>query len=275
MQIKNNKLVGVRFEANPHHGGTITPKFIVQHYTAGFSVNGSLSAIKNRGLSAHLFIGRNGEIIQTVPFNKRASHAGRSSFQGFNGLNSHSIGIENANIGFLDIENSDGTWTRANLGRNFSPDQVIVARHKNGGRTIAWEKYTEDQLDAIETVTQTLINHYSDIRAVVGHDDISPDRKVDPGPAFPIERFQALTRELKDDQDTSDPLALDDEGIWVVTASSLNLRGGPSTSFEVLGSLKRGETVTVLFDRDEWRAVDSDNDGEIDGFVHGDFLRKA
>jgi N-acetylmuramoyl-L-alanine amidase len=275
MKIKNHKLVGVRFEENPHHGGTITPQFIVQHYTAGFSVNGSLSAIINRGLSAHIFIGRNGEIIQTVPFNKKGFHAGSSSFEGFNGLNKNSIGIENANIGFLDIQNSDGSWTRPGLRRSFAPDEVIVARHKKGGRVKAWEKYTEDQLDAIETVTQTLIDHYSTIRTVVGHDDISHSGKVDPGPAFPMDRFQSLSRELQVDKETSDPLAQDNEGSWTVTASSLNLRGGPSTSFEILKSLKRGNIVTVLFPKDEWRAVDTDNDGEIDGFVHGDFLRKA
>lgn len=266
--IKRNRLDGITFDESPHTGGKITPRFIVMHYTAGGSALSSVRAIRDRGLSAHLFVDRDGGIIQTVPFNVAAFHAGPSSWRGFDGLNQHAIGIENANFGFLDRQTSDG-WTRTGL-RIFSPHEVMVAAHKNGGPAIAWELYPEAQLKALDAIVAALREAYPTIQEVVGHDDISPGRKVDPGPAFPMSRYQnqggaAGSGTLRDD----------DLGEFeVVVRDSLNLRGGPGTGFAVLKSLAPGTKLRVLREAGEWRQVDLKGDGTPDGFVHGAFLRR-
>lgn len=266
MQVKNHVLAGMPFDAVPHIGGAITPRFIVLHYTAGGSAAGSVRACTDRGLSAHLFVDRDGSVIQTVPFTTAAFHAGPSHWRGFDGLNGHSIGIEICNYGFLD-QRVAGGWTRAGLGRVFADHEVTVARHRNGGPEMAWETYPEAQLVAVEALIATLRAAYPTIQEVVGHDDIAPRRKVDPGPALPMARMQAVSART---------LAATDFGEFeVVVRDELNLRGGPGTGFAVLAKLPPGTMLRVLREDGEWRMIDLQGDGVPDGFVHSAFLRRV
>ncbi len=191
MTITSHILDGVSFDRSSHIGGAITPRFLVLHYTAGGSAAGSVRAIAERGLSAHLFVDRDGSVIQTVPFNIMALHAGQSRWRGVQDLNRHSIGIEIANLGWLDRRVAGG-WTRDGIGRAIPASEVIVARHKKGGAEMAWEVFPEPQLRAVERLAALILASYPTIEEVVGHDDISLSGKVDPGPAFPMERFQAI-----------------------------------------------------------------------------------
>ena len=104
--------------------------------------------IKDLKVSAHLFIRRDGSIMQFVPFNKRAWHAGVSSYKGSNKCNDFSIGIE--------MEGTDD-----------SP-------------------YEDAQYHALINTTNALINQYPhlDKESIVGHSDIAPNRKTDPGKYF-------------------------------------------------------------------------------------------
>jgi N-acetylmuramoyl-L-alanine amidase len=266
MQVKNHVLADIPFDRSPHVGGGITPRFIVLHYTAGGSALGSVRACRDRGLSAHLFVDRDGSIIQTAPFTTAAFHAGPSQWRGFDGLNSHSIGIEICNYGFLDRRVGEG-WTRAGLGRAFAEADVVVARHKNGGPEMAWEAYPEPQLLAVEALIATLRAAYPTIQEVVGHDDIAPRRKVDPGPALPMPRLQAISARS---------LAAADFGEFeVVVRDVLNVRGGPGTGFAILTKLPPGTMLRVLREDGEWRMIDLQGDGVPDGFVHGAFLRRV
>lgn len=99
-------------------------------------------------VSSHLLIRRDGEILQFVPFDKRAWHAGQSSYQGRDNCNDFSIGIE--------LEGTDD-----------SPYEAI-------------------QYDRLKQVIETLIQYYPTIHpdAVTGHSDIAPGRKTDPGLCF-------------------------------------------------------------------------------------------
>ncbi len=103
------------------------------------------NSIKDLKVSAHLLIKRDGSIIQFVDFNKRAWHAGLSSFNGVENCNDYSIGIE--------LQGSDN------------------------------KAYESVQYQALNKVVATLKEKYP-ITDVVGHNDISPGRKTDPGPMF-------------------------------------------------------------------------------------------
>lgn len=112
------------------------------------SIHPYFQQIYQMRVSAHCLIKRTGEIIQFVPFDKRAWHAGVSSFQGINRCNDYSIGIE--------LEGADHI------------------------------PYTEQQYDTLLDVTRCIMQHYPQISLgrIVGHNDIAPGRKSDPGVSF-------------------------------------------------------------------------------------------
>lgn len=164
---------------------------LVIHFTAGASGQSSIDFWNTpaaKGASAHLVIERDGTIIQCRPFNRTCGHAGKSQWKDpktgrlYTGLNSCSIGIELANAG-----NDDDAlkWARRQPGFF-----AVTARHRNGGPAIEWEGYPPAQLAACLIVSQTLVAHYH-LDDVTGHDCIAPDRKDDPGPAFPMEQLRA------------------------------------------------------------------------------------
>lgn len=169
-------------ERMPIPGGAVMAirRFLVIHFTAGATGLSSISWWRkiNKGICAHFVIERDGTIYQCRPCNRTCGHAGSSRWTDPNtgityyGLNSCSIGIELANGGDAYPE-------------KFSKLVPTVASHKNGGDTKRWETYPQAQLEACTALSKVLVARYN-LDDVVGHEDIAPRRKVDPGPAFPM-----------------------------------------------------------------------------------------
>lgn len=160
---------------------------LVIHFTGGATAASSVEAMRERGLSAHLVVDRDGSVVQCRAFNRVASHAGVSRWvdpntgKRFDGLNACSIGIEIANAG-----NDPGAlkWARKQPG--FAS---ITAKHRNGGGVVEWEEYPAAQLEAVFDISKLLVATYN-LDDVTGHDCIAPERKDDPGPAFPMEELR-------------------------------------------------------------------------------------
>lgn len=191
MKIKNHKLVGIDYKRSPNQSGVITPTYLVLHYTAGRSAESAVNTLLNpkRKASAHLVIGRDGSITQLVPFNRKAWHAGKSTWKDLVGMNAYSLGIELDNCGKLE-QDAAGGW-KSWFGRSVPTNEVIVAKHKNGGKMTGWHTYSEEQMDSLEEVATALFDAYN-LVDVIGHDDIAPGRKQDPGPAFNMTVFRAM-----------------------------------------------------------------------------------
>lgn len=104
--------------------------------------------IRDLKVSSHLYITREGALVQFVPFNKRAWHAGLSAFEGQEKCNDFSIGIE--------LEGTDDV------------------------------PYTPKQYESLLAVSVLILKTYPKItlQRIVGHADIAPGRKTDPGPHF-------------------------------------------------------------------------------------------
>lgn len=113
-----------------------------------FSAHPYFSTISQLKVSSHLFIDRKGAVTQFVPFIKRAWHAGESSFQGRTRCNDFSIGIE--------LEGTDD---------------------------IVFEEVQYKVLSDIIKIVKISYPHITRER-IVGHSDIAPQRKTDPGPMF-------------------------------------------------------------------------------------------
>jgi len=258
------------YKASPNKSGSMTPRYIVMHYTAGPSASHAINWLVRRSAkaSAHVVIGRDGRITQMVPFNTTAWHAGRSSWNGINGLNKHSIGIELANSG--PLMRSNDHWV-AWFGKKYTSDEVIEATHKNQTQVKGWHLYTPEQLYAALDLCEALMESY-DLEDVVGHDDIAPLRKTDPGPAFPMSSFRSRLFGRPD---------VDEQESVFQTTASLNIRSGPSGSYKRLeGSpLPKGTKLTVLEEQGVWRQVDvlDEVNGmmDLEGWVHGRYIKKV
>lgn len=233
------------------------PDTIVIHYTAGSSAESSARELINPDVkaSAHIVIGREGEIIQLVPFDVIAWHAGKSFYGGRDGLNKYSIGIEIDNAGPLEKVGSEyKSW----FGRKYQENDVLYAAHRNNPKKSYWHLYTDKQIEACQQVCIELIKKYS-INTIVGHEEIAPTRKTDPGPAFPLDRFR---EHLLSQNRSDEPDNIDAEGM--VASDLLNIRKGAGINFKkVAQPLRKGTPVLVLEEQDGWYEVET----KITGWV--------
>lgn len=178
MQLAEGKLSDVRYVASPHFNQRPAgeqPSLLVIHNislppgefggpwidalftgTLDPQAHPYFAGIAALRVSAHCLIRRDGEIVQYVPFGQRAWHAGVSCWQGREGCNDFSIGIE-----------LEGTDTLP---------------------------YTDVQYQQLVAITRLLMQHYPLQAAnITGHSNIAPVRKTDPGPSFDWARYhQAL-----------------------------------------------------------------------------------
>lgn len=137
--------------------------------------------------SAHIVIARDGSVVQMVPLDRVAWHAGVSRWGELNGLNAWSIGIELVNAGKL--KRHGDRWVSW-AGTTIPNSEVQIARHSLDSEATGWHAYTEKQIEVCFEVARALHAQFS-FQDLLGHDDVAPERKRDPGPAFPLEAFRA------------------------------------------------------------------------------------
>ena len=129
-------------------------QYLIIHYSGMQSGRVSMDRLKNpkSKVSCHYFIERNGKIYRMVEDNKIAWHAGKSKWKNLKDLNKHSIGIE----------------------------------IQNKGHFINYQSFTKKQISSLIKLIKTLMKKYKiKKKNVLGHSDIAPLRKLDPGEKFP------------------------------------------------------------------------------------------
>ena len=129
-------------------------RFLIIHYTGMQSARVSMKKLKDpkSKVSCHYFIKRNGEIYRMVEDNKVAWHAGKSKWKDINDLNEYSLGIE----------------------------------IQNKGHYIAYQNFPKKQIFSLIKLIKVLMKKYKiEKHNVLGHSDIAPLRKLDPGEKFP------------------------------------------------------------------------------------------
>jgi N-acetylmuramoyl-L-alanine amidase len=279
MKIKNHKLEAeakeiISFQKSPNTSGAFgsgQPDTIVIHYTAGGSLESSVRWLlkPEAKASAHLVVGKDGEIVQLVPFNTIAWHAGKSSWKGRSSLNRFSLGIEIDNAGILE-KRVDGYYTY--FGKKIAPENIVLATHKNKTSEMAWEAYTAEQIETVEAICLAIKAHYA-ITEIVGHEDIAPTRKTDPGPAFPLQKMaEKIMQGRKDDEGpTDEEEEAIDNGFAMVTADALNIRSQANGSAsKVANPLPKGTVVKILKTEGNWSKVRR----VTEGWVGSKWLKK-
>ena len=131
-------------------------KYIIFHYTGMKTESGAINKLTNiqSKVSSHYLIKNNGEIVKMVPDLYIAWHAGKSSWKNYKSLNLNSVGIEIT----------------------------------NPGHELGYKKFSKKQISSLLKLSKFLIKKYK-IRSknILGHSDIAPERKKDPGEKFPWE----------------------------------------------------------------------------------------
>ncbi|MCQ2252277.1 MAG: N-acetylmuramoyl-L-alanine amidase [Bacteroidales bacterium] len=200
MEIKNNRLTGDKVSFVEAHAynktASMTPDAIIIHYTAGASgaATVKLFSAKTATTSAHFVVSEDGSITQMVDLNRKAYHAGTSSYGGRSSYNNFSIGIEISNPGYLQkIDGKYYTWWEAKKEtKTATPaSKVFTGKHRNAVTKMTyWYKYTDAQIAAVKELCKTICKAY-DIKEILGHEEVAPGRKCDPGPAFPLDTLRA------------------------------------------------------------------------------------
>ncbi|MDX8335392.1 N-acetylmuramoyl-L-alanine amidase [Candidatus Cetobacterium colombiensis] len=145
-------------------------RFVVLHYTA-LNDERSITALTKNRVSSHYLVtqGKYDPVYSLVNDTKRAWHAGKSSFDGYINLNDNSIGIEISNLGY----------SSANKQKTSKLREGIVD-------TTMFYPYNNAQIFKIGMLLKELTVKYNiNPKYIVGHSDIAPTRKFDPGPKFP------------------------------------------------------------------------------------------
>ncbi len=267
MEIRNHQIVGVKYSESPTHSGEFKAgnlDTIVIHYTGGPTVESAVNTLLNPTVkaSAHLVVGCDGSIVQMLPFNLIGWHAGQSQYNGRVGYNNYSIGIEVVNLGPLT---KSGDIFRSVFGKIIPNEEVIQAIHRNEKISRYWQTYTQEQIETVKELCELLIDTYN-IKHILGHEEISPERKTDPGPAFPLDRLR--DRLLKGSKDQDDDYVPEHGKIIV---KKLNIRATPSITGDKLQKpLTEGERIEILEERNGWYRINVKT--EIEGWVDGRFL---
>ena len=265
---------GARQVPTVHVGGQITPDIVVLHDTAGRLKKGSsvaYLAANPAKVSAHFVIELDGEVVQLAPINRRTSHAGRSNYHGRPHCNGFSIGIEIVNPGRLEGDGTGGAT--AWFGRRFDVNKQRLRRvdTKAHGDGFWWMPYTEAQIAAVIALCGELVEACPDIHDIVPHWYISPGRKTDTNPLFPLEHVKSRVFGRSDPADRlanvmSTPqtdeafveIDVSPTGIGV-QSEALNMRRWPSFNPNVIAQIPNGTAVPVLrrgsFDGRRWLKV--------------------
>lgn len=278
MEIKEHKMIGdnISFVETPKVYAEYAngqPDTIVIHYTAGDSTEGAVKVLtkpkdQQPQASAHMVVGMDGQVVQLAPLNRITAHAGTSEYNLPTGkrtsFNKYSIGIEISNPGYLTkTEDKFYTWYK----KEVPAEAVFEGAHRNAvTKAKYWYKYPQVQIDKVFEICEAIMKAYP-IKYILGHEEIAPGRKTDPGPAFPLDLLREKLGAWK-------PLTVPETGLigWVakdyiefdnsdendfdaiVAVNVLNIRATPGGD-KLAQPLKKDAKLKVFQQQDGWVEV--------------------
>ena len=270
--IRNHMLCAdgapVPFARSPNQSGEFSPRGIILHDTAGRLEKGNAVDWFLRPeakASAHLTIERDGSVTQQVAFNRRAWHAGKSSYRGEEGVNAFAFGIEMVNLGKCNKlrDGSIQPWFKGDYRDGTDGLHFAFAASRAHGKGW-WLDYTAAQIRTVAAIAHSLIDKYA-LSFIAGHWEIAPGRKIDPNPLFPLDALRNALLGAEGEQ-----------GAPMVIADA-NLRRWPSYADNVIQVLEKGTALSIirsgnfkpLGNAELWHLVET---GNQQGWINGSLV---
>lgn len=209
---------------SPNHDERQLPvSMVVLHYTGMTDAASAIARLTDpeAKVSAHYLVAEDGEIVRMVDESRRAWHAGLSSWRRITDVNSASVGIE------------------------------IV----NPGHEFGYQPFPEAQMDALIPLLKAVVDRHGIAPAnIVGHSDVAPRRKLDPGELFDWERLARLGLALRRPKATADPHWTDGGMLLALERFGYDVSDGPAAirAFqrrfrpEHIDGVADGETRAIL-----------------------------
>jgi len=276
MLYKNG--VQVPYVPTPNRGGVIKPEALCMHHTAsGITPGGDIAWLTDRRASAstHLITDVNGNHTQLAPFNIKTWHAGQSKWWGRRNCNNFMIGFEVDNPGHL-TKLANGMYD--GVGGPYRPEDVVEMRSPQHGNHRYWLRFPDAQIRETIAAGVAVYRHYQ-LKEIVAHYDVSPGRKTDIAPNFPIDKMRSLAAGRNDAEPVVHPKTGVEVDGYVRAPSGLNVRRWPWSPTKV-GKLTNGSGVDIVrsgsyLDKTgsggeaQWHLVTS---GKLQGWCHADFI---
>lgn len=259
-----------------NRSGTMTPLYIVCHDTASpISAQGDIDWLAgkggNRGSSAHFVVARDGKVTQLAPCNVITWHAGQSKWNGRSNCNSFSVGIEIDNPGSMSRINDTTMrgWFGNVVGNADDFERRATPQHGDHW----WMHYTPEQIEAVTGMCLAMIAAYG-CKEIITHWLISPGRKIDTNPLFPLEGLRNRVFGTQDkpppepgDTATNPPFVAD----ATVLVDKTNLRREPKMGDNVVGPLPLNLRVDVMGQSGEWFLVRTPFGAR--GYIYRDLIK--
>lgn len=272
MRIKNGWLYSndgkmVRKRTSPNQAGSIIPSLVVYHDTVGnmrpFSTVDHIQK-RSSGVSYHFVVERDGTITQCVPTDRAAWHAGPSKWGGRYQCNSFSVGVGIVNPGKLEkrgqyamliyrVKNKRGQ-IEEKIVETFPLEECEWRETPEHGAGY-WLPYTDAQIASAVAIGRAVADAYEPCNEFVCHYHVSPGRKIDANPLFPLadvkRRALEPQEEDADDDDSLRPLArtpvLSEDAKRVATNAGTGAAvagGGAAAVTEAVKPAPTAESVT-------------------------------
>lgn len=268
LHVNGNRVL---YNKSPNHGGSLKPSVFVFHDTAGPTTASAVNWFANSAAkaSAHFVLGRAGDLTQCVSTDTQAWHAGKSSWKGRSGVNQFGIGLEIVNPGELKKigDSKYKPWYKSEYEDDGSIHEGSL---KYGGYSWKgyWMDYTYVQIEKCVDILRVCAEKYGIKREnVVTHWMISPGRKVDTNPLFPLKDI--IDRAYGSESNEANDLS-------TVIANKLNFREWPSIEAPIVKILKMGDKVDVIrsgnFGNSNWYNIKA---GDSSGWVVAEYILRG
>lgn len=261
----------VPLRETPNKGGAFAPEGIVLHDTAGaLNRHSSVNWLLNpqARASAHFVVELDGEVTQLAALDQCCWHCGPSRFGDRTNVNSFAFGIEIVNLGRLEqvADNVFKPWFKTPFHQGENGLEFIHSTTREHGSGY-WQDYRPEQIQTVLELCRALRAAYP-VKWITTHWFISPGRKIDTNPLFPLDELRAAVLGADPSEDPE-----------VRTIANVNQRRWPSYHDNVIQVIPRGKAVEIIRSghfsngpaevTELWHLV---RHGEHEGWVHGDYL---